>query len=178
MRILYIITKYLTFPGAFLRAFWEHFTCKLLGLPVEDPAYLRANEMCGHIDHALAKKGNAAFAVAFIPGLINFLTGFPIFLAGIVNLAVMELGASDSISLFIISIAATYVGASLLCSLFPPIETVMNLWDVVFAEKKSNIIGRIAAFIPTILMYAGAYIEKYCVSFVIVAVLTILMFVK
>lgn len=176
MSILYVITKYLTFPGAFLRAFWEHLTCKMLGLPVEDSAYLRANEMCGHIDHALAKKGSAAYAVALIPGLINFFTGSALLMAGITNLAIMGIRPADSVVMFIFFVAATYVGASLLCSIFPDIETVINLWDVVFVKKNSSVFTRIFAIIPTILMYAGAYIEKYCVSFVIVAATTIMMF--
>lgn len=177
MTVLYIISKYLTFPGAFLRAFWEHLTCKLFGIPVEDPAYLRANEMCGHIDHALAKKGFAAYTVAILPGLMNFFTGLPLVLTGIINLAIMGVSASDSLAMFIVYIAMTYVGASLMCSLFPDIETVMNLRDVVFTQKKSNILGRIVAVIPTLIMYAGAYLEKFCVPFILWAAAAIMIFV-
>ena len=63
MRIVYIIGKYLTLPGAFLRAFWEQLTCLLLGIPVENTGYLRADEMCGHIEHILPKKPAAAYTL-------------------------------------------------------------------------------------------------------------------
>ena len=36
MNILYVITRFITFPGALVRAMWEHLVCKICGVPVED----------------------------------------------------------------------------------------------------------------------------------------------
>ena len=47
MTALYIASKILTFPGAYIRGFWEQLTCRILGLPVEIPGYLRIDEACG-----------------------------------------------------------------------------------------------------------------------------------
>ena len=143
---LYIASKILSFPGAYIRGFWEQFTCKLLGLPVEIPGYLRIDEACGHVEHALPKKGFAAYLIATGPGFMNFNSG-----------------------LFILYALMVYVGASLLCSAFPLVEDAMNLYDLLYRQKKGNIIGRIFAFIPTVITYAGAYLEKYCITFILVA---------
>ena len=66
MRTLYIITRILTFPGAYLRGFWEQLTCRILGLPVEVPGYLRIDEACSHVEHSLAKKGFASYACPIV----------------------------------------------------------------------------------------------------------------
>ena len=53
MNILYVITRFITFPGALVRAMWEHLVCKICGVPVEDNRTFRNNEMCSHIEHEL-----------------------------------------------------------------------------------------------------------------------------
>ncbi len=177
MSTFYTITKYLTFTGAFLRGFWEHFMCKLLKIPVEDQAYLRAGEMCGHVDHAFAKKGGSAYLVALVPGLVNFFCGMPLMLTGILNLRVMGIRPADSVVLFIVYILMAYIGISMLCNIFPDVETAMNLWDIVFVKKESGILLRIISVIPSLLMYAGAYIEKFGVSMIAWVITTVLIFV-
>ena len=177
MSTFYTITKYLTFPGAFLRAFWEHFMCKILKIPVEDSAYLRAGEMCGHIDHAFASKAFPAYTVAIMPGLLNFFCGMPIMLTGVLNLRVMGITPSDSVVLFILYIVMAYVGISMLCNIFPDVETVMNLWDIIFTSKKSNIFARILTVIPSALMYAGAYLEKFGITVILWIAASVLLFV-
>ena len=61
MRTVYIITRIITFFGAYLRGFWEHLTCKILALPVEVPGYLRLDEACSHVEHSLAKRGKIPY---------------------------------------------------------------------------------------------------------------------
>lgn len=174
MTALYIASKILTFPGAYLRGFWEQLTCKILGLPVETPGYLRIDEACGHVEHGLAQKGFAAYLMATGPGFMNLMTGFPIFLAGFVNLIYMGIRFSDSPALFITYIIMTYVGVSLMCNVFPLVEDAMNLYDVAFSQKKMNIIGRFFAFIPAMITYAGAYLEKYAVTVILWIVFIVL----
>ncbi len=166
MTKLYIIFKLLTFPGAYLRGFWEQLTCKLLGLPVEVPGYLRIDEACGHVEHALAEKSGAAYLIATGPGFMNLMTGFPIFLMGYVNLAVMKISFSSSPALFIINAVMLYLGISLLCSLFPLVEDALTLQEKVFAKGGTNIIAKIFMIIPSLITTAGAYLEKYCIPLI------------
>ena len=177
MTALYIASKILTFPGAYIKGFWEQLTCKLLGLPVEIPGYLRIDEACGHVEHALPQKAWAAYLVSTGPAFMNFNIGLWIFLAGFLNLRFMGITPSDSVALFIAYIVMTYVGISMLCNVFPLVEDAMNLFDLLYKQKKGNIIGRILAFIPAAITYAGAYLERYCVTVLIWAVLIILSFV-
>lgn len=176
MTKLYIFFKILTFPGAYLRGFWEQLTCKLLGLPVETPGYLRIDEACGHVEHALAKKSGAAYLIATGPGFMNLMTGFPIFLMGFVNLAYMGVSFSDSPALFIFYVLMTYLGISLLCSLFPLVEDAMNLADAVFSKGRSSVIGKILMFIPSIITYVGAYLEKFCIPLIFWVVMLVMTF--
>ncbi len=174
---LYIFSKILTFPGAYIRGFWEHLTCKILGLAIEVPGYLRIDEACGHVEHQLAKKGFAAYLIATGPGFMNLMTGFPIFLAGFLNLRYMGITPKDSVPLFILYVLMTYVGVSLLCNLFPLVEDAMNLNDLLFRQKKGNIIGRIFAAFPAFITNIGAYVEKYSISFIVWVVFLVLSFV-
>lgn len=177
MTALYIASKILTFPGAYIKGFWEHLTCKLLGLPVESTGYLRLDEACGHVEHAFPKKGWAAYLIATGPSFMNFNIGLWIFLAGFFNLRYMGITPNDSVGLFIMYIIMTYAGISMLCNVFPLVEDAMNLYDLLYKQKKGNIVGRIFAFIPTVTAYAGAYLEKYCVTVVLWIVLMLLAFV-
>lgn len=177
MTALYIASKILTFPGAYIRGFWEHLTCKILGLPVEVPGYLRIDEACGHVEHALANKGFAAYLIATGPGFMNFCTGFWLFWAGYMNLDYMGITYHDSVPLFVLYVLMTYVGISMLCNLFPLVEDAMNLRDLLYSQKKGNALGRILAFIPSTVAYIGAYLEKYCITLVIWIALMIYCFV-
>ena len=177
MRTLYIITRILTFPGAYLRGFWEQLTCRILGLPVEIPGYLRIDEACSHVEHALAKKGFASYLMATGAGFMNFMTGLPTFLAGFMNLRYMGLTPYDNLGYFIFYVIITYVGFSMLCNIFPLVEDAMNLFDVAYKQKKMNIVGRIVLAIPSAITFAGAYLEKYCITFIALAAAIVLSFV-
>ncbi|MBE6771719.1 MAG: hypothetical protein E7547_06215 [Ruminococcaceae bacterium] len=177
MTALYIASKILTFPGAYIKGFWEHLTCKILGLPVEVPGYLRIDEACGHVEHVLPKGGFSAYLMSTGPAFMNFNIGIWIFLAGFVNLYYMGITPYDSVALFVMYVLMTYVGASMLCNVFPLVEDAMNLYDLLYSQKKGNAVGRIFAFIPTVVTYAGAYLEKYCITTVLWIVFILLAFV-
>ena len=65
MTKLYIIGKILTFPGAYIKGFWEQLTCRILGLPVEVPG-LRP---CGA---RFRKEGLRLLSYGDRPGLYEF----------------------------------------------------------------------------------------------------------
>ena len=181
MRIVYVIGKYITFPGAFLRAFWEQLTCLLLGIPVEHSGYLRANEMCGHIEHFLPEKSSAAYVQATAPGVMGLLTGLPMFMLGFVNLRFMGFTFGDSAAMFILYVAMTYVGASIMCCLHPQYEVAVNLWDITLSKfrsgKAKSVISGIFTFLPSLFVYIGAVLERFSVPVLVWAVSVILAFV-
>ena len=178
MTALYIASKILTFPGAYIKGFWEQLTCKVLGLPVEIPGYLRLDEACGHVEHSLATKGGAAYLMVTGPAFMNFSAGLWIFLAGFVNLRYMGITPYDSVGLFAAYVLMTYVGVSMLCNVFPLVEDAMNLQDLLYRQKKGNFLGRILAYIPTMVAYAGAFAEKYCVTVLFWIVVLVVGFVS
>ena len=73
MTSLYILIKYLTFPGALVRGMWEQIVCRFCKVPVEDNRYLRRDEMISHIDHEFMPKAQGAFAICFVPFFFNML---------------------------------------------------------------------------------------------------------
>ena len=51
MTVIYVIVKYLTIVGTFTKAFFEHLSCRVYEVLIEDGRYLANSEMCGHIEH-------------------------------------------------------------------------------------------------------------------------------
>ena len=52
MRAVYLTVKYITIVGTFLQGFFEHLSCRMYDVLIEDGRYLRSNEMCGQIGRA------------------------------------------------------------------------------------------------------------------------------
>ena len=73
MRAVYLTVKYITIVVTFLHGFFEHLSCRMYDVLIEDGRFLRSNEMCGHIEHELIKKRGPAFGVCFYPFLFNLL---------------------------------------------------------------------------------------------------------
>ena len=171
MRYLYVIGKYITFPGAYLRAFWEHMTCLMLGLPVENTSYLRADEMCGHVEHFLPQKGFSAYFGATAPGFMGLITGLPLVILGVFNLRFTGITFADSTALFVLYIALTYIGVSIMCCLYPQFEIAQNLWDITLqkirSEDKKSVIGGVFMFLPALVTYIGAVLERFSVPVLI-----------
>ena len=67
MTTLYIVTRFLTFFGAEARTFFEHLTCRILKLPIEDTRAFKPSELCAHVEHELAPKLGGAFLVCWLP---------------------------------------------------------------------------------------------------------------
>ena len=181
MRILYVIGKYITFPGAFLRAFWEHLACLLFGLPVEHTGYLRADEMCGHIEHILPQKAAAAYFSATAPGFMGLVTGLPLTVFGIINLRFLGTAPADSVLLFAVYVLILYIGISVMCCLHPQFEVAQNLWDITLEKLRSkqtkSVVGGVFMFLPALFTYVGAVLERFSVPVLIWAVGTVLIFV-
>ena len=96
MKFLYLIAKYITLPGTIVKALWEHITCGMLKVLVEDGRYLQANELCGHVEHEFSTSKTKAFLVNFIPTVINGLLAFFFGGAGFMGLFIPHVSPSAS----------------------------------------------------------------------------------
>lgn len=159
MTVLYVITKYLTFPGAFLRCFWEQFMCKLQKLPIENNKCLQTNEMCGHIEHEISRGKAKSFFFAFIPGLLTFLMGVVCLIPPLVDLLILDVSAP---ALKIVCYVSLYLAVSMLTNIFPSVEDAMVMWE---DYTKLGLGLRILFFLGAVIMKVGAVCEKYTVTF-------------
>lgn len=169
MTTLYIITRFLTFPGALLRGFFEQIICRIHKIPVEDNRYLRKDELCSHIEHEFMPKTWGAFAICFIPMLTQLVLGLIISVTAAVNL--LYLGAF-SWPLSLIDVVCLWVGISLSVNCFPSIEDAINLFDKLY-HSNANIFKKIILTPGALLCYAGAYLERYSITFLTSVVLTL-----
>lgn len=172
MEKIYVVSKYITFIGAILKGFWEHLYCRILGVPVQDARYLQANELCGHVEHDFTKSRLTTFLVCYLPGLMNRVFGYGMFLGGFLGLFHVEVGAENTI--FWVYAVMLYLGVSLLCNNAPLYEDALYNWDMLYGkDQKTNIVVKILAFIPSVYFIVSALMEKYAISLLlyIVAVL-------
>ncbi|MBQ7102389.1 MAG: hypothetical protein IJN81_12175 [Clostridia bacterium] len=186
MTVWYVITKIFTFPGALTKAFYEQLMCKIFKCPVEDNRYLRTDEMCGHVEHEFIERPVASFMYCFIPGLLNFFFAMFLGLFPLVNVLYLGNYSGFVASSQILSSAITDANAvalvdmllpiifmwlcvSMLNNLFPLIEDA-----VVMKEQYSKLNGfaKVIFFPGYIVMSIGARLEKYGISFIILAVLS------
>lgn len=134
MRIIYIIIKTLTLPGAMLHAFFEHMCCRNAKIMIEDERTIRFDEMMSHVEHDLVKRKAASFDICFIPFFLNFVLGNLILMYGSMSILYFARYAD------IFGWICLYLGVALLTNLFPQVEDVMMLSENFFAnnEKKAS----------------------------------------
>lgn len=185
MKIFYVLTKILTFPGALTKAFFEQIMCRIFKCPVEDNRYLRTDEMCGHVEHEFIERPVASYMFCFIPGLLNFLLAQLLCLFPIVNIGLLGnysgFIASSALSQFIkeeamiatldfiIPFFFAWLCVSLLTNLFPLFED-----SIVMKEQysKLNIVLKIIFFPGYIVMRVGSWLEKHGLTFVLLVAAT------
>lgn len=169
MTSLYIFLKYLTFPGALVRGMWEQAVCRSSKVVVEDNRYLRRDELASHIDHELMPTARSAFAICFVPFFFNMLGALIFGLIPALMLVWLQFKG-----LFIMASCAVsyWFAVSLFCNAFPLIEDAMNMVDKVY--HNGNILQKIFYAPGVAITYAGAFLEKYSITFVIAVVLTIM----
>lgn len=167
MTKLYIITKYLTFPGALIRGMWEQIVCRICKVPVEDNRYLRNDEMISHIEHEFMPKARGAFALCFVPAFMNFIGAFLLALAPIMFTLYSRF---DEMLLTVVNVIAYWFAFSLMVNSYPLIEDAYNMMEKVY--KQGNILQKIFYAPAAALLFIGAFVEKYCISFVLGIALT------
>lgn len=228
MKILYLISKYITLPGAVVKALWEHITCGAFKVLVEDGRYLQANELCGHVEHELTTSKAKAFLTNFVPTLINGLLAFFLGSAGFMGLFILKVtppeeavGSASQPIAFWLYIVLFYLGVSFFCNMFPLFEDALNSWGLIYqskltdAQKQANerikaekayeeeakklakangqkapekkkdadaptiiketsIVTKILLFIPSAIILAGSFLEKYGLTFIISVIATVI----
>jgi hypothetical protein len=157
MRIVYIIVKVLTLPGAILHAFFEHMSCRWTHTIVDDARAVQFNEMLSHVDHELVKRKGASFDVCFIPFFFNLALGFLLLMNGAT--AIYYFGKYNEW----LSWLTLYLGISLCANLFPQIEDVMMLKENFFINNKKKISKILVAPFYAI-FFVGARLEKFGLS--------------
>lgn len=163
MSVIYVISKYLTVIGSFLKGFWEQLFCKILNIPVQDARYLQANELCGHVEHDFTKSKIITFLLCYLPGFMNRLFGYGMVIGGYLGLFYLRVPSNTVI--FWVYLVFLYVGVSLLCNNAPLYEDALNNWSLLYGKgEKTNIVAKFFAFIPSVYMLAAAWMEKYALS--------------
>jgi len=174
MKALYLIGKLLTFPGAYLKGLWEHAVCRLLGIPVERPAYLALDEGCGHVEHEFLECYARSFCLCLLPGLLNCLLGLPMFAAGALGLLYFGESFAGNAALFVLYALLLYFGFSLLANLFPLAEDALRLWDLLYRKDgTAPLILKILLFLPAACLTFGAYLEKYALNVLLLVLLLV-----
>ena len=158
MTFIYTVIKYVTFPGAYIRCFFEQILLRITKTPVEDSRYIRDDEMSGHIEHELIKSPCSALFTALIPCLIN--------ICGAAFLAVCSLFFSpSSVAGRIFSGLSLWFAVSLLSNCFPTVEDALNMAHRIY--KEGNIFEKILFSPFFAVLFVGAYLEKYSLTFAV-----------
>ena len=84
--VIYFIGKVLTFPGAYIKAFFEHLIARAFSIPVEDTKYLRFTDGCGHVEHDAIGSKAKIFFYCLLPGLFTAIIGTPMLYMGFAGL--------------------------------------------------------------------------------------------
>lgn len=158
---LYILTRYLTFPGAIMKGFWQQVVCRVCKVPVEDNRYLRNDEMCGNIEHEFMPKARGAFALCFVPAFMN---GLMSCLLLVVPEVTLILGIGGTVAK-LLSAVSLWFGLSLYLNSYPLIEDAMNMMNKVY--KHGNILQKIFYAPAAAILYVGAYLERYNITLII-----------
>lgn len=183
MKIIYVISKYVTFPGSFSKGFLEHVVCRLLGVNIyAADKYVSRNELSGHVAVLPPKGVLKSFFVCFLPGLLNFLIGAAGYFCSLFMLGLLGVGFNDAFSglrlpLFFVYCFFLWFGGSFMCNLFPYIEDAQHMWQTLYsAESKAGAFAKIVLFIPAAIIFVGSYLEKYGITLVVNIALAVFIF--
>ncbi len=159
MRIIYVIIKALTLPGAMLHAFFEHMCCRSSKIIIDDERVVRFDEMMSHVDHDLVRRKGPSFDICFIPFFFSLVLGNMILMYG--SVSIIYFGRLADIFGWI----CLYFGVAILTNLFPQIEDVMMLKENYFINNEKKISKILVAPLYGI-FWLGARLEKFGLTLV------------
>ena len=165
MTTVYIIVKYLTFVGAYMKGFFEQLSCRVYEVLIEDGRYLTATELCGHVEHEIIKKRSVSFGVCFFPFLFNLILGLVFVSVGSMNVYFLgEFFNYNKGIVHILNFVFLWLGISMLTNLFPQIEDALTLRELIYG-KNTNIVLKILAAPIFAVLYCGAFLERWGITF-------------
>ena len=168
--VIYFLGKVLTFPGAYIKAFFEHLIARAFSIPVEDTKYLRFTDGCGHVEHDAIGSKAKIFFYCLLPGLFTAIIGTPMLYMGFAGLFFFKIPADSSTMLmFIVYCILFYLGFSLCANQYPLMEDAIGLWHALYGKDGANLFVKIVLFIPTVLIIAGAFLERYALNILLMA---------
>lgn len=170
MTALYELTRLLTFPGAYVRCFWEQIVCRICGIPVEDNRYLRGDELSGHIDHELAPTASSAFAICFVPAFFNAIGALMLAVLPVAYVFVYE---TTDVLLTLLCAVSYWLACSLYINSYSLIEDAKNMMVKIFVE--GNIFQKIIYAPGFVFLYIGSYLERYNVTFLSTLIATVVL---
>jgi len=133
MNIIYITTKILTYPGAYLKGVFEHLVCRMLGIPVCGGGYLQGDEWCGHAEHEPAGTPVKAWLVCFLPGLAQCVLASIFFGASVGPLLIFGLrGGEIAWLVFFLAVVSLFLGVSMISNVFPHWSDARRLWHLFY----------------------------------------------
>ena len=76
---------------------------------------------------------------------------------------------SSTMLMFIVYCILFYLGFSLCANQYPLMEDAIGLWHALYGKDGANLFVKIVLFIPTVLIIAGAFLERYALNILLMA---------
>ncbi|MCL2447168.1 MAG: hypothetical protein FWD06_10430 [Oscillospiraceae bacterium] len=161
MKTIYLISKFITLPGAFLKGFWEHLACRLLHIPVENANYLPADVHCGHVQNSPAQSPAQSFLLALLPYLAQRALAWIFIAAAAPPLLLFGVRSAQESHFFFLYLVALYFGLSLLCNSFPSWPQAQQQWRLFYGETaQASSTAKILLAPCNAWFFLGAWLEK------------------
>jgi len=185
MKTIYVISKWLTLPGAFMKGLFEHISCRLLGLKIYDAdRYVKNNMLSGHVYMLPAEGAGRSFFACFLPGLLNFLFGIGSYAAALTTLGYLGVRYTDAYSqstnpvMFTTYCFLLWFGVSFMCNLFPYKDDIAHAWALLYGkESTAGGFAKVIFFIPAVIMKVGAALERCGLTLLFNIALTAFIFI-
>jgi len=161
MKTIYLISKFITLPGAFLKGFWEHLACRLLGIAVQNANYLPADFHCGHVQNDSTDSSAQHFFLALLPYFAQRVLAWIFIAAAAPPLLLFGVRSAQQSHFFFLYLVALYFGLSLLCNSFPSWAQAQQLWSLFYGKSaQTNRISKLL-LAPCVAWFClGAWLEK------------------
>lgn len=153
---IYVITRVLTVFGTYLRTFWEHLACRLCKIGAEDIRAFKSGEMCGHVEHAIAKKTSHSFLICWLPFTLNFILGCMMLLSG--GYKLLYIGETDSVFNYV----ALWLGISCLANCAPSYEDVLVFKENLYSGDSFTLKIILSPFFAV--AFAMSFIERFGIT--------------
>ncbi len=159
MITVYVITRFLTLFGTFLRAFWEHIVCRICKIATEEVKAFRYSEFCGHVEHEMVYDVHKSFLICSVPFAANFLLSCCFLFGSTFNL--FYIGNTNSFASYLF----LWLGISCAANCTPSFEDMLAFKDCISAEKNVFLKILYAPFFAVFCVMSC--LEKYSLTFLL-----------